>query len=236
VSAAVVLSAALAIPAGAHLALVSPPSRYGESVLKEGPCGVAGGARSERVTALEPGARLEVVWDEYIDHPGHYRIAFDPDGDDDFVDPQCLAGCNTRTPAIETYSNGTVLLDAIPDTPQGGRGSALVTLPDIECSRCTLQVIQVMYDKPPYTRGGDDIYYQCVDLLLRRAPGDRCPGDCDGDGRVTVAELVAGVRAVLGEDPLSTCDAVDSDRDTRATVDDLVRAVQAALYDCDASP
>ena len=37
----------------------------------------------------------------------------------------------------------------------------LLTLPDIECSNCTLQVIQFMYDDPaaPY-------YFQCADLVI----------------------------------------------------------------------
>lgn len=163
------VAAAIAAPAGAHLGLESPTSRYGPNVLKEGPCGVPGGQRSNNVTVLEPGASIEVVWDEYVDHPGHFRIAFDADGDDDFVDPPCLSGCNSRTPEIELYSRASVLLDGIADTPRGGEGSAMVTLPDIECERCTLQVIQVMYDKPPYVIPGNDIYYQCADLVLRRS-------------------------------------------------------------------
>jgi hypothetical protein len=224
------LGVALASPAAAHIGLRYPPSRYGDSVLKEGPCGLAGGARSDHVTVLEPGAQIEVTWDEYVDHPGHFRIAFDDDGDDDFVDPACLSGCDTRTPEIETYSNGTVLLDGIADTVGGGLSHATVTLPDIECERCTLQVIQVMYDKPPYTAPGNDIYYQCADLALRRAlPG--CTGDCDGDGRVTIEELITGIRISLGEAPLSDCAAFDGG-DGRVTVAELVAAVAAALGSC----
>ena len=41
-----------------------------------------------------------------------------------------------------------------------------VTLPDVECERCTLQLIQVMTDKAPYG-DGNDLYYQCADLALR---------------------------------------------------------------------
>ena len=55
---------ALAGPAAAHLSLEYPPSRYGADVLKEGPCGRAGGARSETVTELEPGSEITVAWDE----------------------------------------------------------------------------------------------------------------------------------------------------------------------------
>lgn len=168
-AAALLTSLSIVTPAAAHLGLRSPVSRYGDTVLKVGPCGVAGGTRSSHVTVLEAGSQLQVTWDEYVDHPGHFRISFDPDGDDDFADPPCLSGCMTRSPVFGFYTNPAVLLDEIADTPHGGLGSATITLPDVECSNCTLQVIQVMYDKPPITMGGDDIYYQCADLVLRRS-------------------------------------------------------------------
>jgi len=147
--------------ARAHLGLDVPTSRYGPDTLKTGPCGVAGGERTTNVTYYEPGETIEVRWDEYVDHPGHYRIAFDDDGDDDFVDPATM---------MELYSNDTVLLDGITDKGQGERDYvATVTLPELSCDNCTLQVIQMMYDKPPYTTPGNDIYYQCADLVLREA-------------------------------------------------------------------
>lgn len=240
-----------AAPAAAHLDLLAPPSRYGGDVLKYGPCGRIGGERSANVTVLESGTVLEVVWDEYVDHPGHYRISFDPDGDDDFADPPCLGGCKTRSPQIGLYSNTAVLLDGIADTA-GGEGRATVQLPDIECERCTLQVIQVMYDKPPYEAGGNDIYYQCADLVLRRAasptttpppaphthtptptaPPAACPGDCDGSGEVDVSELVRLVRIALGELALATCPAADPLGKGNIDVSDLVAAVQRSLSGC----
>ena len=147
--------------ARAHLGLDVPTSRYGPDTLKTGPCGVAGGERTTNVTYFEPGETIEVRWDEYVDHPGHFRIAFDDDGVDDFVDPATM---------MELYSNDAVLLDGIADKGQGERDYvATVTLPDLSCDNCTLQVIQVMYDKPPYTTPGNDIYYQCADLVLREA-------------------------------------------------------------------
>ncbi|HSN83921.1 MAG TPA: SCE4755 family polysaccharide monooxygenase-like protein [Polyangiales bacterium] len=147
------------LEARAHLDLTLPVSRYGENALKIGPCGIAGGERTSNVSYYEPGETIEVRWDEYIDHPGHYRVAFDPDGDDDFVDPATM---------MELYSNDAVLLDGIVDKGPGERDYvATVTLPDITCDNCTLQVTQVMYDKEPYTVPGDDIYYQCADLVLR---------------------------------------------------------------------
>lgn len=149
----------LPLPASAHLDLTWPTSRYGPEELKPGPCGLAGGERSGNVTYFEAGETIDVRWDEYVDHPSHYRIAFDADGDDDFVDPPTM---------MDFYTNDAVLLDNIADKGPGDRYySATVTLPEITCDNCTLQVIQVMYDKaPPYTTPGDDIYYQCADLVL----------------------------------------------------------------------
>jgi len=153
--------------ARAHLSLTSPTSRYGPDVLKTGPCGKPGGERSENVTYYEPGETIEVRWNEYVDHPGHYRIAFDDDGDDDFIDPPLDHFVNPPS-MMGPYSNDTVLLDGITDMGPGQRDyMATVTLPDVTCDNCTLQVIQVMTDKDPFTIPGDDIYYQCADLVLR---------------------------------------------------------------------
>jgi hypothetical protein len=228
---------AIALPAGAHLALRSPESRYGAVVLKEGPCGVFGGVRSDNVTVLEPGSSIEMVWDEYIDHPGHFRIAFDVDGDDDFVDPPCLSACDTRQPEIEMYSNDAVLLDGIVDT-EGGQTRIVVQLPDVECDRCTLQAIQVMYDKPPYVIPGNDIYYQCADLVLRRVsaptptPIGSCAGDCDDDGTVAVSELVSLVRIALELASVSGCQAGDLDGSGTIEIGEIVAAVNWSLAGC----
>ncbi len=229
--AAMAVAALMAAPAAAHLALLYPPSREGGDVLKIGPCGRAGSMRSANVTTLTAGATLDVMWDEYVDHPGHFRIAFDADGDDDFADPICLSGCDTRLPQFESYSTDSVLLDAIADTA-GGAGHAQVTLPEVACDNCTLQVIQVMYDKPPYLSGGNDIYYQCADLVLQ--PAAACHGDCNVDGTVTVDELVRAIGIALGEAPLDNCRAADADGDGDIGVDDLIADVDAALSACTA--
>lgn len=236
IGAVALASILVAGPAVAHLALVSPPSRYGGEVLKYAPCGQLGGARGAAVAVFEPGAAIEVVWDEYIDHPGHFRIAFDADGDDGFVDPTCVSGCGSTSPTFALDPDAGVLLDGIADTPVGGRGGATVVLPDVECERCTLQVIQVMYDKPPFTIPGNDIYYQCADLALRRSIAADCAGDCDGDGRVTVDEVTLAVRMALGLDPIAVCPVGDRSGDGRVSIDEVVGAVAAALGACGAPP
>jgi hypothetical protein len=178
----VVLSAPLL--AVAHVELIDPPNRYGQFTQKQAPCGQGDGPRSDRVSVYESGQTIAVSWKEFVDHPGHFRVAFDADGQDDLVDPVCLSGCDTRQPTIETYSNEAVLLDDITDQ-SGGVYEVEVELPDVTCDNCTLQVIQVMYDKPPYELPGNDLYYNCADLELRAGSsadaGDAGSGDAGSD-------------------------------------------------------
>lgn len=188
----VIASLALPTVAAAHFRMLEPESRYGgdSGVIKRPPCGITGGTRSTRVYTFEPGATIHLEWDEYIAHPGHYRVAFDIDGDDAFVDP--------ATPT-EYFSNDAVLMDEI-ESGTRGMHTLDVTLPDVECDNCTLQIIQVMTDHGVYG-DGDDIYYQCVDLVLRRtgttedagtpADGGGIDGGTTSDGGV-VADAGAG--------------------------------------------
>lgn len=64
------------------------------------------------------------------------------------------------------------------------------------------------------------------------SPTPACVGDCDGDGMVTVADLVRGVNIVLGLLPLSACPELDRDHDGTVTIADLIAAVDAALSGC----
>jgi len=59
-----------------------------------------------------------------------------------------------------------------------------------------------------------------------------CIGDCDGNGRITVEELVKGVNIALALLPLDQCPSFDFDHDTHVSVDELVKAVNAALNGC----
>jgi trypsin/pre-peptidase len=61
-----------------------------------------------------------------------------------------------------------------------------------------------------------------------------CAGDCNGDGQVTVDELVTGANIALGSQPPETCPSLDSDGNGVVTVDELVRAVHHALSTCSA--
>jgi Tol biopolymer transport system component len=65
-----------------------------------------------------------------------------------------------------------------------------------------------------------------------------CVGDCDGDGVVTVADLVRMVNIALGLQPICPndmtggCLAGDANCDCEITVDEIIRAVQNSLQGC----
>jgi hypothetical protein len=162
--------------ARAHVCMEAPMSRVGAgcnagSPQKKGPCGVA--QRGTMVTEFRPGETITVSLNETIDHPSHYRIAFNPDGDK-FEDP--------TSKDDKTGAHPFVLLDNIVDD-SAAKQSVKVTLPNVTCERCTLQLIQVMYDKGGNGFGGndgvapdnDDLYYACADIVLKGEPVSGAP-------------------------------------------------------------
>lgn len=60
-----------------------------------------------------------------------------------------------------------------------------------------------------------------------------CSGDCNGDGSVTIEELIAMVNVALGA-PLALCPAGDRSGDGAIAIDELVTAVVHALDGCPA--
>lgn len=149
--------------ASAHVTLTSPAPRTSEN--KAGPCGAAGSKRGTTVATFAPGDTITVEWDETIDHPGHYRIGFDNDGDDVFVNPN-----NPN----DNFS--FTLMDQIPDKV-GGHYTQKITLPMTTCTTCTLQLMQIMTTQVPY----NSFYYQCADIAIAGGGGGQTGGGGGGD-------------------------------------------------------
>jgi hypothetical protein len=59
-----------------------------------------------------------------------------------------------------------------------------------------------------------------------------CPGDCQGDQRVTLEDLLVGINLALGVQPPSACINFDIDKSESVTVDEIVAAIDAALNGC----
>jgi hypothetical protein len=156
--------------AHAHAKLVDPPSRTDTDANKSGPCDNAHPPDAPRTT-FAPGQTIEVEWLETVDHVGHFRLAFSPDGENGFDDHVLIAE----------------IADGDDQTPR--TVTATVTLPNVTCDNCALQLIQCMQDG-----GGPDCsnYYSCADIRLAGdappavdagPPGDEVDaGDNGGDG------------------------------------------------------
>ena len=193
--------------AHAHIDLVGPlESRGGDQ--KVGPCeGAEWG--SGPVYTFEPGATITISAQEGISHDGYFRIAFDNAGEDDFVNPMSIdplnpdrygkgQKCAKNDPTdrcgnddfcsfVSADGGPTVLWDKLdPHVPNGLLNGKTwtwkVTLPDVECEHCTLQVIQVMEDANDFTFGAavpthgpfdgkEDLYFRCIDVVLKRGKG-----------------------------------------------------------------
>ena len=54
-------------------------------------------------------------------------------------------------------------------------------------------------------------------------------GDCNGDGVVTIEELIVGVNISLGNQPITNCPAYDTNGDGEVTIEELIQAVNNAL-------
>ena len=92
---------ASASPALAHVALRGPIARDAE--MKDGPCGAVASTRGATTCTFRPGATITIGFDETVDHEGHFRVAFDDDGQD-FINPTAPAD-----------TDPTVLLNDIAD-------------------------------------------------------------------------------------------------------------------------
>jgi hypothetical protein len=74
-----------------------------------------------------------------------------------------------------------------------------------------------------------------VTVILASAPAFACTGDCDGNGRVAVDELVRAVGISLDTTSVDQCPSADHDGDGRVRVDELVTGVGHALHGCTTS-
>jgi hypothetical protein len=156
--------------ANAHMKLMYPPSRIiengqGDPQKGAGPCGPAGqSAMSKMRTKFKPGQTITVIWKETVHHPGHFRIAFDDDGEDAFKDP------TTAKDIVDPPVMPVLKDNLFPDHTDGQMMKADITLPNVTCKNCTLQVIQAM-------TSGDSVtmYYHCADIQLGDGEGGTAP-------------------------------------------------------------
>lgn len=124
---------------------------------KTGPCGSDDPTTDPtKRTTLIAGESIDIEWEETVNHPGWFRIAFSKDGTTGF-------DANVLKDNITDTQNGNVTRSD-PNTYHKYKVS--IKIPDEPCENCSIQLIQVMTDRTPPTN-----YYSCADIKIVAAEG-----------------------------------------------------------------
>ncbi len=172
----------LAANAHAHFKLVNPPSTGGDSSGKGAPpCGPDGA--SSAPVAVTGGHILKIDVDETVIHPGFYRIALAINSRSELPIDNVVkdamgkvlspTGSPSGTSASAEYESPAVfpvLADHLwVHTADPGPLHTELTLPNVTCAKCTLQVIEFMANHGP-NPGGAYFYHHCADLKITADP------------------------------------------------------------------
>lgn len=183
------------------------------------------------VIAQIPGATDAIV----VDPTGTRVYATTPNGVEviDAVNNSVVATMDTRLPvdlAITPDGKRLYVTDGFASTISVVgtlAGTEVVTLPGAG--------IVIGPQNPPITPPPVPTETPTATLTSTPAPAG-CAGDCNGDGSVTIDEIMRLVRIALGSAPLSDCSAGDVDHDGGITVDEIMAAANAALNGCGPRP
>jgi len=175
------------VAAHAHFQLLVPTSWLVEDQRgdpqKSGPCGGTNtdwGKPSYVIGKATGGQKLHLKVQETIYHPGHYRVALAVNSPTELpVDPVTETRDTDHGPlsvsaAIQNPPQVPVLADGLfvhSTRPTGSMPpwETDVQLPNINCKKCTLQVVQFMADHP-YNNPGGYSYHHCADLQITADP------------------------------------------------------------------
>jgi hypothetical protein len=199
---AVALASLAPVLAHAHFRLIEPASWIAENERgdpqKLSPCGGTSadpGTRTNAVTTVKGNSKLHLKLEETIYHPGHYRVALSinsraelPAWPEVAVKPSENRGPLSVSAPIAEKVMPPVLADGLfahatrpascPPTgicKMPGFFEADIQLPNVNCKKCTLQVIQFMAEHVYNTNGGF-FYHHCADLEIvadKKAPIDK---------------------------------------------------------------
>jgi hypothetical protein len=191
-SIALAATAAIAPFASAHFKLLEPASWIEEGAngdpQKLGPCGGTSanaakgkaanpGTPTNAVTKVQGGQKLHIKVQETVYHPGHYRIALAVNSRAELpADPIAVTRDSEKGPQsvsapIETAPKPPILADGLfqHTSKQADPWETDVTLPNISCTKCTLQIIQFMAEHGR-NADGDFSYHHCADLQITADP------------------------------------------------------------------
>jgi len=178
------LGATIPVALSAHFKLIAPASWIVESdrgdPQKAAPCGADPKAgMSNIVGKAVGGSKLPLKVTETIYHPGHYRVALavnskaelppDPETMERMTEkgPQSVWAVIQSPPQIPVIADGLFQHYTRPTAPQTFETE--IQLPNINCPKCTLQVIQFMAEHG-YNQPGGYSYHHCADLEITADP------------------------------------------------------------------
>jgi hypothetical protein len=190
----------LAAPlAHAHFALMQPPSALANEDGGKGAPPCAEGPNSNIVTAAQGGHPLAIRLSEFVYHPGHYRFALSVNSRSELpADPAVVeADGISLSAAIQNPPKIPVLADGVfPHTnPPDGDWQTIIILPNLNCDRCTLQIIEFMAEHG-FNPGGGFFYHHCADLRITAdtslPPADPAWPRAAAQSRASFAHVTAG--------------------------------------------
>ena len=171
-----------AAPAYAHFILVAPDAWVEVNVLgdpqKAAPCGtsdITKGTPTGKVTEMKGGDTLHIKIKETIYHPGYYRVALAVlDRAELPADPVAETREGPRGPISVSAK-----VDPAPKPPVLADGLFMhrerpakdtfwetdIKLPNINCDKCTVQVLQFM-EEHGLNKEGEFSYHHCADLKI----------------------------------------------------------------------
>ena len=158
----------------AHFNLIMPPPADNATDGGKGapPCGPTGA--SNVVTSVQGGHAIMLQLDETVLHPGWYRVALSINSRSELpADPMVtVSGGNSTNATYETTPVFPVLADHLFNHTSGTTPihySMSLTLPNVTCTKCTLQVIEFM-NMHGSNPGGGYFYHHCADLKITADP------------------------------------------------------------------
>jgi len=179
--------------------LDAPVSWLTENVLgdpqKLGPCGgttANAGTPTNAITAARGGDMVHIKVHETIFHPGHYRVALAVNSRSELpADPEVTTRETEKGPySVSAKINASPLPPVLADglfvhTTAQARGTffeADVKLPNINCDKCTVQIVEFMAEHG-YNMDGGYTYHHCADFKITANPAMPIDNRWPGQGR-----------------------------------------------------
>jgi len=166
----------------AHIMLAPPPATPFDWLKpnSEGdpqkitPCGVDATTAytpSNKINVVTVGDKLTINWIETVPHDGHFRIALAASRAD-LTDPATVSNGDGTAKTATISTAYPILADGLfehlaSSVSAGKTYSYTITIPNMPCAKCTLQLLQFMANHP---LDPSYFYHHCADMMILAAP------------------------------------------------------------------